>query len=77
MLPALPEPDMHGLTTFYFGADRPPIDEPTLVLDGDRREIIANTIVTSNAAPEYAPAGRSLIAASVVGVSAPSGASER
>ena len=30
----------------------------------------------SNAAPEYAPAGKSLIAASVVGVSAPSGASE-
>jgi Flavin containing amine oxidoreductase len=30
----------------------------------------------SNAAPEYAPAGKSLIAASVVGASAPSGASE-
>ncbi len=76
LIPALPKPDMHGLTTYYFGADRPPIDEPTLVLDGDRREIIANTVVMSNAAPEYAPAGRSLIAASVVGVSAPSGASE-
>jgi phytoene dehydrogenase-like protein len=76
LIPALPTPDMHGLTTFYFGADRPPIDEPTLVLDGDRREIIANTVVLSNAAPEYAPGGRSLIAASVVGVSAPSGASE-
>ena len=30
----------------------------------------------SNAAPEYAPAGRSLIAASSVGASAPTGASE-
>ena len=77
LLPKLPAPAMHGLTTFYFGADRPPIDEPTLVLDGDRREIVANSIVMSNAAPEYAPAGRSLIAASVVGVSAPSGASEQ
>jgi phytoene dehydrogenase-like protein len=76
LLPALPTPDMLGLTTFYFGAEHAPIDEPTLILDGDRREIIANTIVLSNAAPEYAPAGRSLIAASVVGVSAPSGASE-
>jgi phytoene dehydrogenase-like protein len=76
LVPALPTPDMHGLTTFYFGADHAPIDEPTLLLDGDRREIVANTIVLSNAAPEYAPAGRSLIAASVVGVSAPSGASE-
>ncbi|MEV4343989.1 NAD(P)/FAD-dependent oxidoreductase [Actinoplanes sp. NPDC049596] len=76
LLPGLPEPDMHGLTTFYFGADRAPLNEPTLVLDGDRREIIANTVVVSNAAPEYAPTGKSLIAASVVGVSAPSSASE-
>jgi phytoene dehydrogenase-like protein len=77
LLPQLPTPDMHGLTTFYFGADRAPLDEPTLLLDGDRREIIANTIVLSNAAPEYAPSGKSLIAASVVGVSAPSSASEQ
>ncbi|MCO8274677.1 FAD-dependent oxidoreductase [Actinoplanes sp. TRM 88003] len=76
LLPQLPKVDMHGLTTFYFGADRAPIDEPTLILDGDRREIIANTVVVSNAAPEYAPTGKSLIAASVVGVSAPSSASE-
>ncbi|WP_433302162.1 FAD-dependent oxidoreductase [Actinoplanes sp. CA-030573] len=76
LLPQLPVPDMHGLTTFYFGADHAPLDEPTLLLDGDRREIIANTVVVSNAAPEYAPSGKSLIAASVVGVSAPSSASE-
>jgi phytoene dehydrogenase-like protein len=77
LLPQLPRPDMHGLTTFYFGAPRAPLDEPTLLLDGDRREIIANTVVVSNAAPEYAPPGKSLIAASVVGVSAPSTASEQ
>jgi phytoene dehydrogenase-like protein len=76
LLPTLPKPDMRGLTTFYFGADHAPINEPTLLIDGDRREIVANTVVMSNAAPEYAPAGKSLIAASVVGVSAPSGASE-
>ncbi|MET8150235.1 FAD-dependent oxidoreductase [Actinoplanes sp. NPDC049668] len=76
LLPQLPKPDMRGLTTFYFGADHAPIDEPTLLLDGDRREIVANTTVVSNAAPEYAPAGKSLIAASSVGVAAPSGASE-
>ena len=72
----LPRPDVHSLTTFYFGADRAPIDQPILLIDGDRREIIANTVVMSNAAPEYAPSGKSLIAASVVGVSAPSSASE-
>ncbi|MBW6436634.1 FAD-dependent oxidoreductase [Actinoplanes hulinensis] len=72
----LPVPDVHSLTTFYFGAGHAPIDEPILLLDGDRREIIANTVVMSNAAPEYAPGGKSLIAATVVGVSAPSSASE-
>ncbi|WP_328466590.1 FAD-dependent oxidoreductase [Actinoplanes sp. NBC_00393] len=76
LLPRLPRPEVHGLTTFYFGADRAPVDEPILLLDGDRREIIANTVVMSNAAPEYAPSGKSLIAATVVGVSAPSSASE-
>ncbi|WP_203835068.1 NAD(P)/FAD-dependent oxidoreductase [Winogradskya humida] len=76
LLPSLPAPAMNGLTTYYFGAPQAPIAEPTLLLDGDRREIIANTIVMSNAAPEYAPAGQSLIAASTVGVAAPSGASE-
>ena len=76
LLPMLPRPEMNALTTFYFGAQKAPLDEPTILLDGDRRELVANTVVMSNAAPEYAPAGKSLIAASVVGVPAPSGASE-
>ena len=62
---------MHELTTYYFSAPEPPLDEPILLLDGDRREIVANTVVLSNAAPEYAPAGRHLIATSVVGAAAP------
>jgi phytoene dehydrogenase-like protein len=69
LLPGLPRPTMRSLTTWYFSAATPPITEPILLVDGDRREIIANTAVMSNAAPEYAPAGRSLIAASVVGPS--------
>jgi phytoene dehydrogenase-like protein len=69
LLPGLPPPAMRSLTTWYFSAATPPITEPILLVDGDRREIIANTAVMSNAAPEYAPAGRSLIAASVVGPS--------
>ncbi|GAA1624755.1 FAD-dependent oxidoreductase [Actinoplanes couchii] len=72
----IPRPDTHSLTTYYFGADHAPIDEPILLLDGDRREIIANTVVMSNAAPEYAPSGKSLIAATIVGTSAPSSASD-
>jgi phytoene dehydrogenase-like protein len=69
LLPSVPMPAMRALTTWYFSAPLPPIAEPVLLVDGDRREIIANTVVLSNAAPEYAPAGRALIAASVVGAS--------
>jgi phytoene dehydrogenase-like protein len=69
LLPGLPKPVMRSLTTWYFSAATPPLTEPILLVDGDRRETIANTAVLSNAAPEYAPPGRSLIAASVVGPS--------
>jgi phytoene dehydrogenase-like protein len=69
LLPTLPVPAMRALTTWYFSAPVAPITEPVLLVDGDRREIIANTAVMSNAAPEYAPAGRVLIAASVVWIS--------
>ncbi|MET8912344.1 FAD-dependent oxidoreductase [Micromonospora sp. NPDC004551] len=62
---------MHSYTTYYHGTDTPPLAEPTLLLDGDRRELVANTVVLSNAAPTYAPAGRHLVATSVVGPQAP------
>jgi phytoene dehydrogenase-like protein len=71
LLPALPMPRMHALTTYYHSSAEPPLDEPTLLLDGDRREIVANTVVMSAVAPAYAPAGRSLVATSVAGPAAP------
>ncbi|MFB9235982.1 NAD(P)/FAD-dependent oxidoreductase [Plantactinospora siamensis] len=71
LLPALPRPRMHALTTYYHAAPTPPLAEPTLLLDGDRREIVANTVVISNAVPTYAPPGRHLVATSVVGPAAP------
>ncbi|GAA0812807.1 FAD-dependent oxidoreductase [Spirilliplanes yamanashiensis] len=63
----LPAPPMRALTTWYFGPAQPPITEPILLVDGDRRERLANTAVMSNAAPTYAPPGRALVAASAVG----------
>jgi phytoene dehydrogenase-like protein len=64
-------PRMRGLTTHYHATDLPPLDEATLVLDGDRREVVANTVVISRAAPSYAPPGRHLVSTSVVGVDGP------
>ena len=71
LLPALATVRMHSYTTYYHSAPEPPLTEPILLVDGDRREIVANTVVLSNAAPTYAPTGRHLVATSVVGPSAP------
>ncbi|MEV0714489.1 FAD-dependent oxidoreductase [Asanoa sp. NPDC050611] len=71
LLPAVPEPRMHALTTYYHASPVAPLPEPTLLLDGDRRELVANTVVVSAAAPSYAPPGQALIASSVVGPAAP------
>ncbi|MET8525571.1 FAD-dependent oxidoreductase [Micromonospora sp. NPDC005172] len=71
LLPALARVRMHSYTTYYHSAPEPPLAEPILLVDGDRREIVANTVVLSNAASTYAPAGRHLVATSVVGPTAP------
>ncbi|TNH30234.1 FAD-dependent oxidoreductase [Micromonospora orduensis] len=71
LLPALATVRMHSYTTYYHSAPEPPLAEPILLVDGDRREIVANTVVLSNAASTYAPAGRHLVATSVVGPTAP------
>ncbi|MGC4829727.1 FAD-dependent oxidoreductase [Micromonospora arida] len=71
LLPALATVRMHSYTTYYHSATEPPLTEPILLVDGDRRELVANTVVLSNAAATYAPAGRHLIATSVVGPTAP------
>lgn len=71
LLPVLTTVRMHSYTTYYHSAPEPPLTEPILLVDGDRREIVANTVVLSNAAATYAPTGRHLIATSVVGPTAP------
>ncbi|MDG4789144.1 FAD-dependent oxidoreductase [Micromonospora sp. WMMD1102] len=71
LLPSLDRVRMHTLTTYYHSTAEPPLDEPILLLDGDRRELVANTVVVSRAAPTYAPAGRHLVATSVAGPMVP------
>jgi phytoene dehydrogenase-like protein len=50
----------------YFAAERPPFEEPLLVLNGEGGGPVNNLYVPSAIAPSYAPAGASLISASVV-----------
>ena len=68
---------MHAVTTVYHAAPEPPVAEPTLVLDGERRGPVVNTVVLTNAAPSYSPDSRALVSTSVLGTDPPSEAALR
>jgi phytoene dehydrogenase-like protein len=59
----LPTPATNGLQTWWFAADAPPSASALLAVDGRRRGPVVNTVVISNSASSYAPAGRHLVAA--------------
>ena len=52
----------------YFAADRAPISDKLVVLDGTSRGPVLNVAILSNVAPTYAPAGQHLIAAAMPAV---------
>jgi phytoene dehydrogenase-like protein len=54
-------------TCLYFSADKAPIDEPILVLNGDSEGLVNNFCVPSNVSRSYAPEGKVLLSASVIG----------
>lgn len=62
----LAAPDEHGVWVSYFDAQRPPLDEALLVLNGSGKGVINNLSIPSNVASSYAPEGRSLLSATVL-----------
>lgn len=58
-----------GNTCFYFAAEKPPIDEPVLLINGEGQGPINTVCVPSLVADNYAPPGAALISVSVVGCS--------
>jgi phytoene dehydrogenase-like protein len=62
------DPGSTGTMTLYYAAERPPVSEPILMLDGEGQGPVNHTVVMSNASPAYAPAGKALVAASVIGI---------
>lgn len=56
-----------GEICLYFAAEKPPIDEPYLILNGDRTGWVNSLTVPSIVAPSYAPAGQHLISVVVIG----------
>ncbi len=66
LVPSIPAPTSLGVACVYFAADRAPLDEPILVLDGEDGGPVSNLCVPSVVAPTYAPAGAALVSASVL-----------
>ncbi|MEZ5115460.1 MAG: NAD(P)/FAD-dependent oxidoreductase [Candidatus Nanopelagicales bacterium] len=72
LLPGLDVPEGHPVTTWYHLADTDPGDltggRGILVVDGQRRGPLVNTVVVTNAAPGYASDGRVLVSSSALGL---------
>ena len=71
LVPGLQVPSGNGVTTWYHLADCP-ADRitggvPVLVIDGDRRGPVINSVALTHACSEYASDGRVLVASSVLG----------
>jgi phytoene dehydrogenase-like protein len=61
-------PSGRSVTCLYFAAERPPIEEPILVLNGDGVGPINNLCVPSQVTPTYAPDGQALVSVTVLGL---------
>jgi phytoene dehydrogenase-like protein len=62
----VPVPSSRPVTALYFAAERAPVAEPILILDGDGRGPVNNLCLPSQVAPSYAPPGSALVSASVL-----------
>ncbi|MGW0933215.1 NAD(P)/FAD-dependent oxidoreductase [Streptomyces sp. NPDC002644] len=69
LLPGLAVPPTRTVTTYYHAAPRPPLAEPTLLVDSSGA--VLNTCVPSEVAPGYAPPGSALVSTSVLGEDRP------
>ncbi|GAA4735027.1 NAD(P)/FAD-dependent oxidoreductase [Amnibacterium soli] len=61
----LPTPVMHSVTTVWHAVPAPPTRLPVIALDTEGGPV-ANSVVMSNASPDYSADGRALIASSVL-----------
>jgi phytoene dehydrogenase-like protein len=68
----LPPPASRSVTCVYFAAERAPVEDPILILDGEGRGPVNNLCFPSQVVPSCAPPGAALVSASVLeGPSAP------
>jgi phytoene dehydrogenase-like protein len=67
LIPGLSLPDVNPAYCLHFDAERAPDVGDFLVLNGNRAGPVNELCVPSQVAPSYAPAGRALVSASVLG----------
>ena len=69
LIPSIDIPRGNAVTTWYHLAPGAPLTEGrgVLVVDGLHRGPVINTVAISNAAPQYASGGRTLVSSSVLG----------
>jgi phytoene dehydrogenase-like protein len=65
---AVEAPTPRAVTTLHYAAERSPLGEPILVLDGEGRGPVNDLCVPSDVAPSYAPRGAALVSATVLGI---------
>lgn len=71
LVPGTRAPHWSSCVTYYWAAPASPLEHPLLMLNGDPRSgPVHHLCVPSDIAPGYAPAGRSLISATTVGLPA-------
>ena len=66
LTPEVERPQTREAQCLYFAAERSPLSEPILVLDGEAGGPITTLCVPSDVSPAYAPAGSALVSVSVV-----------
>ena len=54
-------PKLAGCTTWYHSAPTAPVAHGQLIVDGQNRGAVINTLVISNFIPEYVPVGKNLV----------------
>ncbi len=67
---ATKEPEWRAVTGLYFAAEKSPLREAIIALNGTGRGLVNNVCVLSDVAPPYAPPDQALISISVLGVPA-------
>lgn len=72
LLPQLhiPEIGWRSVTNLYFSADQSPLQEAIIALNGENSGLVNNVCALSDVSPAYAPAGRTLLSVSLLGLPA-------